>query len=173
MEVDIEQYHDAIINALKLEFASRVNTIDRYEPNQENPIDTPAILLEMEYADEGFDQGDDKIPLSCKMTLHVLLGNQTPNIKLEIRKFAVQVFVLVRSNQFGLSDVEIPSGLNMGPGDFKVGKHGYEGWFISWDQNIFLGSSVWEPTGFVPQTVFVGHSPDVGIDPNTYDEVTE
>lgn len=170
MSIEIGDYHQAIIDALKAQFAGRVQTVEMYELTEEKPINTPAILLEMEYGDEGYDKGDDLVPLQCRMTLHMLIGSKTPNLQMEIRRFAFEVFRLVRSNQFDVSDVTMPEGINMGPGEFKVGEKGYESWYVSWEQTIYAGESAWEPTGFVPQSVFVGRNPEISQDTHTYEQ---
>lgn len=135
----LRDLHDAIIQALSTQFSSRVEYVGLYRPAPTDPINTPAILLEMEGASDTAGPGDGRIPLRCRFTVHCLLSFRTTDVEIEIRDFAAEVYRLVRKNIWGLGrDVKIPEQIEMGPGQFQPGKGGYESWYVTWDQTCFF-----------------------------------
>ncbi len=158
MNIDsLKAVHAAQIRAFKDRFSSRLDTIQAYRPDQQDEtVDTPALLLEMERGEEGLDLGDGRVALRCSFTAHCLLSTQTPDVEIEVRDFAVQVFRFVKENRWGLEgSIDDPVSLSMGPGGFKPGAHGYESWYVNWEQTVYLGESPWEADGIVPATVIL------------------
>lgn len=163
MSVTVTDLHNAIIQAFKAQFTDRVETIATYRATSTDPINTPALLLEMEDASEGPDAGDERTPLRCRFTAHCMLSFQTPNVEIEVREFAAEVFRLIRHNLWGLSgSVKRPEQIEMGPGQFKPGKAGYESCYVTWEQVIYLGDTVWTNEGTVPTEVYVAYEPNTG-----------
>ncbi|MBA1446579.1 MAG: hypothetical protein M3H12_08870 [Chromatiales bacterium] len=167
MSIDsLKAVHAAQIRALKERFKTRLDTIQVYRTDQQDQeIDTPALLLEMELGNEGDDLADERDALHCSFTAHCLLSTQTPDVEIEVRDFALQVFRFVKENRWGLEgSIDDPVSLSMGPGQFKPGAHGYESWYVNWEQTIYLGDSPWDTEGIVPATVMLGIAPDNGIE---------
>lgn len=164
----VSGFHAAIKAAIATHFGVNVNTVEWYEPGEEangqpKPIKTPAIILEMESADEGDDVGDDRTPLSCHITAYCILGRSTPDLQIQVRTFAAQLLALARKNKWGLAkNASFPGSFTLGDGKFDPEKNGYESWFVTWDQTFYLGDSVWAPSGIVPSTVYLGQSPLIG-----------
>lgn len=162
MSVTLNDLHNAIVATTQAAFGSVVETVAAYSPLQADPINTPAVLIEMDSADEGEDCGDGRVPLKCQFLAHCILSTKTPNVQVEVRAFAAQMFQVVRHNNWGLTgNVTRPASLSMLPGEFRPGNHGYESWIVAWEQTLYLGDSVW--TGGVrPETVYLGITPNIG-----------
>jgi len=161
--IEIEKIHTNIISAIKDEFGESLDTVDSYIPNRSAPIDTPAALLELESMEEGDDIGDGRIPVACSFTVHCILGVGTPNISLQVRLFAAQVLKLVRRNKWGLGKgASLVEQVSAGPGEFNQGKNGYESWYVTWDQTVYVGDSVWDGAALPKLTIFSAPAPDVG-----------
>lgn len=164
MTQTITEFVDAIITAASDRFSGRVETFGDYDEFEQGRINTPAILLDVEALTEGVDDGDDRIPVTCRISAFCMLSLTTPKVKLETRQFAAEFMSLVRRNKFGLGrDVDHPENIEARPGPFQSGNQGYDSFEVSWDQTIFLGESVWDASGVPVTEIFVGYAPDIGI----------
>jgi hypothetical protein len=167
--VSIINFQNAVKNTLTTYFAGIVNTVIWYEQGENDkgqplPITTPAIILEIESADEGDDLGDNRAPFLAHLTAYCILGQQTQDLQTQVRTFAGQLFSKVRKNKWGLGiNVSFPGGITMGPGKFDPEATGYESWFVSWDQTLWLDTSIWDTTEIIPTEVYWSWSPDIGI----------
>lgn len=165
----VSGFHAAIKTAITTAFGANVNTVAWYEhgeaaDGQPLPIKTPAIILEVDSADGGDDVGDDRTPLTVQITAYCILGRSTTDLQVQVRTFAAQLFALARKNKWGLGkNVSFPSGFTLGAGKFDPEKNGYESFFVSWEQTLYLGTSVWDATGIQPTEVWWGWSPEIGI----------
>jgi len=165
----LSEFHAAIQAKIAAHFGVNINTVAWYEQGetesgQPTPIKTPAIILELESADEGDDVGDDRTPFAAHITVYCILGRKTPDLQIQVRSFAAQLFALVRKNKWGLAhSVSFPSALTSGEGKFDPEKNGYESWYVSWNQTVYLGDDVWDGTGIPPTEVWLGLSPEIGI----------
>lgn len=169
MSTSLTDLHNAMVAAFAAQFDGRVQTIDLYRVAETAPIKTPAILLEMEEASIGDDAGDERTPLRCRFVAHCLLSFQTQNAEVEVREFAAEALRLVRNNRWDLpADVLHPENIEMLPGEIKPGKAGYEHWYVSWDQQVYLGDSVWAFDGETPTEIWVGWAPENF--PNDYEQ---
>jgi hypothetical protein len=166
----LTDFHDAIQTGIAEHFGDNINSALWYEQGgsatgQPLPVLTPAIIIELEAADEGDDAGDERAPLLCHITAYCILGQQTTQLQLQIRDFAAQLFALVRKNKWGLAhDVGFPGGITLGPGKFDPEKTGYDSWFVSWDQTLYLGDDVWDSTGIIPAEILWSWAPKIGTD---------
>jgi hypothetical protein len=150
--------------AVKADFAAylpQLRTVSVRRPDS-GDIETPAILIDMEFGDIGEDVGDGRDPVRCRMTAHCVLSVETPQVEIEVREFAVAVARRVRRNKFGMGAlVDFPEGVEVGPGEFRPGKKGFDSWCVSWEQTVYLGDDVWAG-GTTPGRVFVGVAPFSG-----------
>jgi hypothetical protein len=174
----LTDFHAAIAAAIATHFGDNINTTLWYQQaedanGQALPVTTPAVILEIESADEGEDAGDDRAPLLCHISAYCILGQQTSDLQIQTRSFAAQLFALVRKNKWGLGhDVSFPGGITLGPGKFDPEKTGYDSWFISWDQTLFLGADVWDSSAILPTEIWLHQAPEIGLPfENDYDRV--
>jgi len=164
MAATLREVHVAILAAVTAEFGSTLETVASYSPDISNPINTPALLLELEGFGDGQDRGEDRIPLRCRFTAHCILSLETPDVEIEVAQFAAQLHGLIAKNRWGLgADLLPPENIESAPSTFKPGKHGYESWAVTWEQTVYLGESKWASTIMGPLEVNVALSPDVGV----------
>jgi hypothetical protein len=52
--------------------------------------------------------------------------------------------------------------ITLGPGKFDPEKNGFDSWFVSWDQTLYLGDSVWDSTGIMPTEILWSEVPLIG-----------
>jgi hypothetical protein len=165
----LTEFHAALGNQIAAHFGDNVNTVTWYQQGetpagQPLPIVTPAVILEIENAEEGDDVGDDRAPLLCHITAYCILGQQTTSLQIQVRDFAAQLFTKVRKNKWGLAhNVSFPGMITLGPGKFDPEKNGYDSWFVSWDQTLYLGDSVWDSTGIMPTEILWSELPLIGF----------
>ena len=159
----VRQWHEAILAALRTEFKDKKVTVEAYAPTA-SALQTPALLLEMEDGTLGPDPGDGRTALACRLTLHALLSLQTDDVELTIRDFATAVLLFTRHQQWGLKEVSPPDQLAMGPGHFQTGDLGYESWYVTWEQTIYLGESRWHTDGLYRGPVKLNNGSDESND---------
>lgn len=150
--------HDAIEAAVR-EAIPVLDTVGAYTVG--DAVNTPAALIELEAAEEGEDDGSGRVPVRCTWTIHCLLSRKTERVEVEIRDFATKVLALVRQNRWGMPAL-MPDNLQAGPGEFSPGQDGYEGWYVTWEQTVYIGPDVWVGDGLIASTVYIGRSPAIG-----------
>ncbi len=163
---ELDDFHNAILEGIRTHFAGRLKTVAMYDVGNTDPIETPAALLVMESGGKREDLGDGRFPLRCLITVHCILGFKTKNLALELRKFAASSIRLVDGNRWGIEEsVDLPdiSGQDaIGPGEFRPGQDGYDSWYATWEQTIYLGESVWNLEGVTPEKIYLGQAPEIG-----------
>lgn len=165
----LEAVHDAMVATITAHFDDRIQTVAAYNPAWDTPLNTPAVLLELENFSEGQDLADGRVPLRCRFTAHCVLSWETPSIQMEIRNFGAEFFQLLRRNRWGLEKDAIsnPDGADAGEGEFQPKqdkKPGFESWAVSWEQTVYVGADEWETAYPLPTAVFLGWSPEIGPD---------
>ena len=160
----LTQIHEAILAELRARFTDRVTTFTAYQLAATEPIDTPALLLDLDLGEVGRDTGDERLPVALSWTLYCLLSSNTDNPELQVREFAIEATQAVYRSQFGLPGVlSMPRDLIAGPAAFRGGDDGYAAWWISWTCDAHVGRSIWSGTA-VPDRVWLGFEPNVGPD---------
>lgn len=165
-EVTLEQLHDAIVDAIKLQFPD-LQTVEFYSDQRTDAIPKPACLLELSEMDAApdLDPGTEQIALDCRFEARFVIGFRTVKAKLEVRKLAGAFAAWLRkeNHRWGLP-VAPAQVIGCYQDDFSPDLDQYECWRVEWRQVIHLGESVWndEPGAEVPTTVYVGFEPDVG-----------
>lgn len=163
-------FHAAIAAAIAAFFGDNINSVLWYAQGEDAasqplPVITPAVILDIESAEEGEDAGDDRAPLLCHITAYCILGQKTADLQIQVRSFAAQLFTLVRKNKWSLGRaVGFPGGITMGPGKFDPEKNGYDSWYVSWDQTLFMGADVWDSSAVLPTEIWWNWTPEIGAD---------
>lgn len=151
----LAEQHDAILATLSGAMPE-LTTVAAYAPGEQ--IDTPAVLLELEVIEEDVaeDDGTDRVPLRCTWTLHCILSTRTPNVHREIRSMAAHVLGLIRRQRWGGLPVRPPEQIEGGPGGISEGPHGFEAWYVTWEQMLYLGDDIWDGEAPTIDTVHIG-----------------
>ncbi len=165
MSVDIESYLSAVVAAVKDHFGGRLAVVGGYdEIADDGVIDSPAVLIGIEGFSEGSDRGDDRVPLKCQVSAQCILSVKTENVQVQVRAFAAEFLSVIRRNKFDFGvDVSFPEGLDARPGVLRPGDNGYDSFEVTWDQELYLGESVWDGSGVVPTEVWVSQNPEIGL----------
>nr|VFK50894.1 MAG: hypothetical protein BECKTC1821D_GA0114238_11232 [Candidatus Kentron sp. TC] len=162
---ELDDFHNAVLDGVRAHFDGKLKTVTMYDMGNTEPIETQAALLVMESGGRGEDLGDGRFPLRCLITLHCILGFKTEKLALKLRKFATSVIRLVDQNRWGMIDaVDLPDiGQDaIGPGEFRPGQEGYDRWYATWEQTVYLGKGVWDPEGVAPEKIYLGQTPAIG-----------
>lgn len=173
LETDVETVHTAIVNRLAAAFPT-LNVI-AYDPARDK-IDTPACHIEMEEMEGAHDAdpGTGQLALRARFVARLIISFRqgTANPQLEVRKLAGSVAAFVHQQRWGLPITPaVVEGVY--PDDFSPELDQFHIWQVEWNQIIHLGESVWDDDGLTaPDTVYIGHAPDIGPD-GDYQQVTE
>lgn len=164
---DLTVYHTRVEDVILAHFGNIIEEVVWYRTPDEQ-LNTPCVILEMEDFKEGGDLGDDRTPVFAKMNAACVLHFETVNRELALRSFALDLFRLVRQQNWGLGEhVERAHSLYAQPGLIKPDSDGYASWFVSWEQTLYVGESVWDAQGVLPKRI------NVGPNDGTYDNVID
>lgn len=166
MSMTLASYHDALVDGIRAHFGDSLQTVQAYFPawQSEQPdaglqIDTPAVLVEIERMEAGIDddRGDGTNAVLCHVAIHCVLGSQTEHLQRELRVFAAAMMRLVRHRQWcsGCDGTAEPENVQALPGIFRHGQAGYDSFVVAFEQAVYLGESVFQPTQ-APQAVLFG-----------------
>lgn len=154
LNITITELQEKILLAFKERFPKiSVESYDAFEDLSEL---APACLLDLEEFPKGDDVGDGRYPATCRLSIHCVLGYEVSKLQLELREFAMSVSQFISNNSIWIkSGVVSPAKkISAYPGNFKKsdsGKSssnytGFDSWVVSWEQNVFIGESEWEPS---------------------------
>lgn len=171
-QTDFETLHDAIVAQIKAKMPM-LKTVKSYDPTERDAIKTPALLLELVEMKPGRKVGDGRLPITAEFAAHCLLSVKTERVDVEIRNFAAKMLQVVNGSKWGLADsVERPEALGAFPGMFKPDDKGFESWIVVWEQTLHLGD-IWENADFLPNDVYVGEAPEIGLaNQDKYENIT-
>lgn len=136
--------------------------------NNSGDLQTPAILINLEQMPATGDN-DDRDSIQGRFALHCILGNETPNLAIEIRAMSAAVLSHVRKNGSWLPGQRMtdpPTDIYAIPGYFSSRPNtGYDSWMVLFEQVLHLGPSHWDGSTARPQRVFVARSTDGTTEP--------
>jgi hypothetical protein len=160
-EIDLNQLHQSIIDAIAAQFPDLVTVDDYHE--ERNRLAIPACLIEL--ADmEGSpddDPGTEQLAMVARFEARIIIGFRTPHAKREIRKLAAAIGAFIQANRFGqpISPAEVTA---ITPDDFSPELDQYEVWRIEWQHIVHLGATVWTNDGTIPTQVLASWEPEIG-----------
>lgn len=171
--VTIESLHEGIKQALSEAF-TELKTVDDY-PTEKGRIATPAAFLDLAALEpdaEGGEDGTERLVMTLRWELYLVLGLPVPEVKRAVRTLAANVALWVQGNRFGLP-VRPAQFIRAEPNDFSPGLERYLPWVVEFEQTVLLGSSVWDADGVVPTELYLGYEPNTGPDHiDDYERVT-
>lgn len=173
MSISIDTYLRCVAQAIKLAMP-RLDTVE-VAKHAKTQIDTPAILVDVESMRGAASKGDGRTPIMLRMNAYCVLSFKTEELELKIKDMTAKLLAVIDENRFGLKDqVTAASNVHAEPAYFNPAKNGYESWAISWDQIVYIGDDIWQPSGLTPSTVFVGEDPGIGlINESHYEQLTD
>lgn len=175
LKCDLDALHQGIVDAIKAQFPQLVTVEDYREETERVQLRIPACLLELSEMTPVLeeDSGTDQLPVQLRFEARLILGFREQKVKRAIRTLAGSFAAWVYQNQFG-QPVEGAQVMGAYPDDFDPTLDQFEVWRVEWQHLAFLGDTVWNGEEFLPQTVLVGISPDIGTDhEDDYSVVTD
>lgn len=159
--LDLEDLHEKIKLALATKFPEFA-TVASY-PRERKELELPALLVELEdmEVDPEHDAGTEQLPVVSKWAARVVLSKREAGLKLKIRKLAGALGVFIHRNRFGAT-VSPAKVTVIGPDAFDPDFDAQEVWTVEWDQNLDLGSNIWDGEGLTPDKVMIGWDPQTG-----------
>jgi|GEM_PF-805806 len=146
-EIDLNQLHQSIIDAIALQFPD-LATVDDYHEERKR-LASPACLIELADMEGSPDDapGTEQLAMLARFEARIIIGFRTANAKREIRKLAAAIGVFIQANRFGqpISPAEVTA---ITPDDFSPELDQYEVWRIEWQHIIHLGATVWDGNNF-------------------------
>lgn len=149
-----------VIDAMKSQLTSAFAgvTVAIHDPNSVDPIVVPAILIDLEAMPLQSDH-HDKTVINANWKLHCLLADNTPDLSLAIRTFALSVMEQIKNEGVWLPDsgtTDVPQKVEAMPSEISYsGASHVAAWEVTYQQRLHLGPSHWDATGIIPQNIYV------------------
>lgn len=161
-QVDLTALHAAIENAIKAQFPA-LATVEFYREDRASIV-TPACLLDLSEMDAApeIDPGTGQLAVVAHFEAELILGFRTADVKLSGTILAAAFAAFLHSRRWPGGMTGPAEGIHVYKSDFKPQLDQYEVWAVEWRQVLHLGESVWNDTGIVPTTVFLGYDPETG-----------
>lgn len=168
--LDLAALHEAIVADIKAAFPA-LQTVEFYREERKG-IPLPAVLLELTEMEgqPDVDPGTEQLAVAARFEAEIIMGFRTPNVKLEIRKFAGAFAAWLRLRRW-TNPADPAKKLPTGPAevigcfrdDFNPELDKYEVWRVEWSQILHLGDTVWTNEGTIPTIPLFSWVPDIGI----------
>jgi len=159
-EINLIELHDSIASGFKTKFPDCA--VDYYSRPGEKII-TPAIFFELENGVPAnpHDTGTEQLEMELKFSAEVIVAYKQGGL-LGVRLLALALARFVHGNRWGqlVGRGQFSETI---PETFSSPMDAYESWRVSWTHTAFLGKSIWEESGIVPEQILVSTSPRIGI----------
>lgn len=169
--LNLEQWHKNVIECLKQN--KTLKTVEDY-PREKKKIIGPAAFLELTAIQFSNDDnpGTEQLAATLEAEVRIIIGYRTKDAKRTIRLLAATIAHQLENERFGLTAQPARVG-GCWPDEFDTELDQYEVWRIVFTQEVLLGDSSFDDSGVVPETLYVGYSPDTGIPhEDDYQELT-
>lgn len=139
-----------------------------FDNEERERLDLPCCLLdcaEMDSDNDAADPGTEQQAMTARFEARLVLGFRTPHAKLEARLVATAFAAFLRK-QLRWSPARSGPARVIGcyRDEFDPRLDQYEVWRVEWTHVLHFGKSVWEGEGIVPSRVFLGLSPEIGLE---------
>ncbi len=150
-------------NAILAEITSKIAGIETsgFYPKLRTAIKTPAVFIDLASMEPGADPGTGELALIARFEARVVVGS-SDNACLQVRELATEVARIINKNNFGLN-VKAAALVSIAPDHFRPEIDAFEIWLVEWQNEIHIGQSVWDGVGIMPEQIFLGYVPFVGI----------
>lgn len=158
-EIQLPELHEAIKAALKAKFPKV--TVDYYSRPGEK-IAVPAIFFELEAIEDAnpSDNGTEQLEVLLRFSAECITTYKQGG-KLSARLLAASVASFVHRNKFG-KPITPGRFASSGMESFRQAEDSYESWSVKWTHTAFLGTSIWDAEGVIPEHVYLGFPPNIG-----------
>ncbi|UDQ97806.1 hypothetical protein AAEX28_12500 [Lentisphaerota bacterium WC36G] len=160
---NVKKYLDNVIAEIKEHFNKSKLNIDIFNPNIKLLI-APAILIDIAGMKAGEDDGTDRNCLNLEMSAFCVFkrGLVSNRFLYLVKEVAADLMGFIRDNNFNCSGwVELPNNMEANTIDFEVSGL-FECIEVEWTQTIYLGESVWDSDGIIPEEVMISFVPEIG-----------
>ncbi|UYM14258.1 hypothetical protein [Endozoicomonas euniceicola] len=160
--LDLNEWHQSVIDGLKTLKAFK--TVAEY-PREKKKIVTPAAFLELTAIQAQADDNanTEQLPVTLEAEVRIICGYRTKEVKRYIRLLAAQVAHYLDGQRFGVPSQPARVG-GCWPDEFDTELDNYEVWRVVFTQDVLLGATVFDDSGIIPESVYVGFAPDIGKD---------
>lgn len=169
--LNLNQWHQAVIDHLKQN--ETLKTVSDY-PREKEKITGPAAFLELTAIQFSNDDnpGTEQLAATLEAEVRIIIGYRTKDAKRTIRLLAANIARQLEGERFGL--VAQPARVGgCWPDEFDAMLDKYAVWRIVFTQDVLLGDSCFDDSGVVPETLYVGYSPEVSAPhEDDYQELT-
>ena len=158
-EIQLPELHEAVKAALKAKFPQV--TVDYYSRPGEK-IAIPAIFFELESIEAAnpTDSGTEQLEVLLRFSAECITSYKHGG-KLSARLFAASVASFVQRNRFG-KPITPGRFTSSASESFRQAEDAYESWSVKWTHMAYLGTSVWDDEGVIPEHVYLGFAPGIG-----------
>ncbi|EKN01119.1 MULTISPECIES: hypothetical protein [unclassified Acidocella] len=155
--VDLDAYHDAVLDALKQEFAI-FKTVEDY-PQDRKPRATPALFVELEELEQANDQdpGTGQQALNLRMVARVIVPASDEKAGRQVRALAAAVASFVHLNKFGQA-ILAAQVVGAYQDAFSPELDQYLVWKVEWQQVGHFGCSVYDCSDPNAEAIFLAYS---------------
>lgn len=161
--ITMTELHATITAALRAKFPG-LATVEFYREDR-TEVTTPAMLLDVPDWEgaPAIDPGTGQLAVTMRFEAEIIMGFRTPDVKLAVRELAAALCVFLHKRRWPGGKTGPAEQIHAYKSDFKPQLDQYEVWAVEWHQVVHLGDSIWTNDGIVPQTVFLGQAPEIGI----------
>ncbi len=136
------QLYDQIVSTMDGMVSGNL-IVEGYEESGEPCIKGPTLLIEFEMGKPGVRGGDGRYCHGYHVSIHCIVPNSIKRPGLAALNLSADIERIVDFNRWGIDSIQIdrPLHIRSEPSLFQKGSGGFEGWAVSWLQNIYLGES--------------------------------
>lgn len=175
----LQELCDAIKARIQADFPSLNSVLFQSPTAQRQKMPLPACLLYLPELEPGesTDPGTGQLTMMARFEARFVLGFAMPNAEMEVIALATSFATYLQNNARWLT----AEGQRIGKAniigcykdEFEPDLDQFEVWRVEWTQEIYLGTSIWNTQMPTPQHVFIGITPNIGIEHiDDYTEIT-
>ena len=133
-------------------------------PNRMDAITVPAVLIELVELEPGTDLGTEELVLVAHFEARIIMqANVSPEPIQDLMLNVLQWLNDTHDANDTPNKVTKPNIKQALPDAFAPDTNAYQVWQIHWSQSLRIGQSVWDGEGIVPSQIWLGQSPDIGV----------
>jgi len=168
-EVDLDALHEGIVSGLRETFPEAALPTIGYYAHPGEKITVPAVFFELDgcgpASDTGGDIGTGQFNTTLEFSAYVIVTSRGKGAaQLAVRKLALALATAILGKRWGcpITPAKITT---CEPAEFiSAPSREYCCYRVAWTHDALVGTSVWDADGIIPDTIYVGITPDTGPD---------